>query len=187
MSKKKSVNKKAVIVSILAGVPLVILSLTMIIIFLGVVVIFSPLILKIYSIEHPDYYPEEDLYIHSSIDSYTYEYQNKVCVKVVDGHSGSLIIRTGEYTENWFYKYDEYDNEENTAEIILSGTFDKTACHDKTIFIYMDDLFYTLDLNEYQVPKTNEKPEYEIKDYTIFEMDKLYPEFRDFDWDNWAD
>ena len=51
----------------------------------------------------------------------------------------------------------------------------------------MDDLFYTLDLNEYEVPKTNEEPEYEIKDYTIFEMDKLYPEFRDFDWDNWAD
>lgn len=179
MSKKKAVNKKAVIISIFAGVPLVIIAIIMILIVLFNIII----LLVIFAYSTPSYNAEKDLKVHGAIDAYMNEYQEKVCVEMTTHYGDSLSIRTAEYTDNWFVN--NYGNE--SMEIILSGDFYREAWHDDKIFIYKDDLFYVFDINEYEVPKADEEPQYELKEYTIFEMEKLYPEFRDFDWGGWGD
>ena len=158
---------------------LVILIISSIIIIIGLGI---P-ILVIVTYSFPSYYAEEDLKIHDSIDSSMYEYQEKVCVEMTTNYGDSLSIRTAEYTDNWFVN--NYGNE--SMEIILSGDFYREAWHDDKIFIYKDDLFYVFDINEYEVPKADEEPQYELKEYTIFEMEKLYAEFRDFDCGGWGD
>ena len=158
---------------------LVILIISSIIIIIGLGI---P-ILVIVTYSFPSYYAEEDLKLHDSIDSSMYEYQEKVCVEMTTNYGDSLSIRTAEYTDNWFVN--NYGTE--SMEIILSGNFYRAAWYDDKIFIHMDDIFYMFDINEYEVPKDDEKPEYEIVKYTIKEMNKLYPDFRNFDWYGWVD
>lgn len=140
-------------------------------------------ILVIVAYSFPSYYAEEDLKVHSGIDAYMTEYQEKVCVRMTTNYGDSLSIRTAEYTDNWFVN--NFNNE--STETILSGDFYRAAWYDDKIFIYMDDLFYMFDINKYEVPKADEKPEYEIVEYTVNEMDKLYPDFKEFDWYGWVD
>lgn len=139
-------------------------------------------ILVIYTYFTPHYNKKEDSKTYASIDSFRIEYQEKVYVDMTTHYTDTLSIRIAPYDEDVQYPYSyEYKKE------ILSGDFYRTAWYDDKVFIYSGDLFYVFDIDEYEVPEAGEEPEYELHEYTIFEMDELYPDFRDFDWEGWGD
>lgn len=114
----------------------------------------------------------QDLVISQSIDSKGYTYSEKVRVnmspesdyrdtlEVIKGH--------GEYT-SW--------------EVILEDDFEKVAWYDYKLFILVDRTYYMFDIKTYEPPEySHDEPVYELKEYNIFHMKELYPDYESFDW-----
>ena len=112
--------------------------------------------------------PEQELIIYTGIGCHTYEYSEKVSV-CIDTSYDVLQVRTGLEEDYW-----------NT---ILEGEFEKVTWYDYKIFVLMDDIYYMIDINTYEVAEDMyADPEYELKEYSESEFKELYPDWESFDW-----
>ena len=73
---------------------------------------------------------------------------------------------------------------ENTSwEVILEDYFEKVAWYDYKLFILVDRTYYMFDIKAYEPPEySHDEPVYELKEYNIFHMRELYPDYESFDW-----
>ncbi|MGN1131473.1 MAG: hypothetical protein ACI4RL_01105 [Ruminococcus sp.] len=129
----------------------------------------------------------EELEYSAGKNVQNYEYSHKVLVTISDHNDDTLNLNDG------FGNYNDYGLKNHS---ILSGYFDKVAWYDYKLFICMDDKYYCFDINSYSVPDTATTPtdssgevlydeitpEYELKEYSEKDMEKLYPEYNSFDW-----
>ena len=73
------------------------------------------------------------------------------------------------------------------AYSILDGKFEKVGWYDDNLFILMGDIYYSFDIDKYEVPKPDDegnyqKPVYELKEYSKTEFVEAYPDYNSFDW-----
>lgn len=148
-----------------------------------ILLLLIPVILFTGCIYQPEYYPEEDLVVYTVRNAMLYEYQEKVAVKFkFSGGSGgdSLLLRTDANADSWM-SLDFY------YETILYGHFEKVGWYDDVLFILMEETYYAIDIDEYEVPPLDEDgntstPTYDLKEYSISEFTELYPNYESFDW-----
>lgn len=122
----------------------------------------------------PYEFPEEGLTLYQGWDLHIYEYQDKaaVYIRFDENETDNLDIKTKPDDDSWNY-----------SETILSGEFEKFACYEGNLFIFMDNTYYTLDINKYEIPLNSEDDvAYDLNEYTISEFEYLYPQYQSFDW-----
>ena len=151
--------------------------LLIILIFFGFI-FFSLLFVSCGQLYEPKTIPEKSLVIYTGRNAISYEYQDKVDVTIrYSDRDDSLSVRTNADEEYWYYD----------SIKILSGTFEKVGWYDDNLFILMDKKYYSLDIDEYEVPPLDEDgetqyPEYELKEYSESQFKILYPDYESFDW-----
>lgn len=129
----------------------------------------------------PDYYPEEDLIVYPMRNAIFYEYQEKVAIQIrcSSEKTDSLSLRISETSDGWMSGFDSYS--------ILNGKFEKVGWYDDNLFILMDEIYYSFDIDKYEVPNLDDEgyyqePVYELIEYSKTEFIKAYPDYNSFDW-----
>ena len=142
-------------------------------------IFFSLLFVSCDQLYEPKTIPEKSLVILTGRDSILYTYQDKVNVTISysANFNDRLKLRTSSEGESWG----------SDSIVVLSGTFEKVGWYDDNLFILMDKKYYSLDIDEYEVPPLDEDgetqyPEYELKEYSESQFKILYPDYESFDW-----
>ena len=133
---------------------------------------------------------EEELVMYPGRDGISYIFSDKVRLwlswhsdsndKEYLADNDSLGVRNSS-DEDW--RFGRYDK-------ILTGNFKKFAWNEYTLFILMDDIYYTFDIKSYQIPEpiTDEDnniyivPEYSLDKYSLSEFAEKYPDYENFNW-----
>lgn len=130
----------------------------------------------------PSYYPEEDLIVYPMRNAIYYEYQKKVAIQIrySSNKTDSLSLRIDGDDDSWLSTNFNYKS-------ILTGAFEKIGWYDDNLFILMDDIYYSFDIDKYEVPKlddedNSQEPVYELKEYSKTEFVEAYPDYNSFDW-----
>lgn len=130
----------------------------------------------------PSYYPEEDLIVYPMRNAIYYEYQKKVAIQIrySSNKTDSLSLRIDGDDDSWLSTNFNYKS-------ILTGTFEKIGWYDDNLFILMDDIYYSFDIDKYEVPElddegNSQEPVYELKEYSKTEFVTVYPDYNSFDW-----
>lgn len=130
----------------------------------------------------PSYYPEEDLIVYPMRNAIYYEYQKKVAIQIrySSNKTDSLSLRIDGDDDSWLSTNFNYKS-------ILTGTFEKIGWYDDNLFILMDDIYYSFDIDKYEVPKLDDEGNsqelvYELKEYSKTEFVTVYPDYNSFDW-----
>lgn len=130
----------------------------------------------------PSYYPEEDLIVYPMRNAIYYEYQKKVAIQIrySSEKNDSLTLRIAGDDDSWLSTNFNYKS-------ILTGAFEKVGWYDDNLFILMDDIYYSFDIDKYEVPMlddegNSQEPVYELKEYSKTEFIKVYPDYNLFDW-----
>lgn len=130
----------------------------------------------------PSYYPEEDLIVYPMRNAIYYEYQKKVAIQIrySSNKTDSLSLRIDGDDDSWLSTNFNYKS-------ILTGAFEKVGWYDDNLFILMDEVYYSFDIDKYEVPKlddegNSQKPVYELKEYSKTEFVEAYPDYNSFDW-----
>ena len=129
----------------------------------------------------PNSYPEEDLMVYYMRNAIYYEYQEKVAIKIrySSEKNDSLSLRISETSDGWMSGFGSYS--------ILDGKFEKVGWYDDNLFILMDEVYYSFDIDKYEVPHLDEEgnyqePVYELAEYSETEFVTAYPNYNLFDW-----
>lgn len=128
-----------------------------------------------------DEYSEQDLIVHGVRNATYYEYQHKVAVSIrYSSSKDSLDLRTGGDDESWL-------GTSFTYKSVLTGDFEKVGWYNDNLFILIDEVYYSLDIDEYEIPQLDENgnrepPDYELKEYNESEFTSSYPNYKSFDW-----
>ena len=130
----------------------------------------------------PSYYPEEDLIVYPMRNAIYYEYQKKVAIQIrySSNKTDSLSLRIDGDDDSWLSTNFNYKS-------ILTGAFEKVGWYDDNLFILMDEVYYSFDIDKYEVPKPDDednyqKPVYELKEYSKTEFVEAYPDYNSFNW-----
>lgn len=130
----------------------------------------------------PSYYPEEDLIVYPMRNAIYYEYQKKVAIQIrySSDKTDSLTLRIDGDDDSWLSTNFNYKS-------ILTGAFEKVGWYDDNLFIFMDDTYYSFDIDKYEVPKLDDEGNYqelvyELKEYSKTEFVEAYPDYNSFDW-----
>ena len=130
----------------------------------------------------PSYYPEEDLIVYPMRNAIYYEYQKKVAIQIrySSNKTDSLSLRIDGDDDSWLSTNFNYKS-------ILTGAFEKVGWYDDNLFILMDDIYYSFDIDKYEVPElddedNSQEPVYELKEYSKTEFVEAYPDYNSFDW-----
>lgn len=130
----------------------------------------------------PSYYPEEDLIVYPMRNAIYYEYQKKVAIQIrySSNKTDSLSLRIDGDDDSWLSTNFNYKS-------ILTGAFEKVGWYDDNLFILVDDIYYSFDIDKYEVPKFDDEGNYqelvyELKEYSKTEFVEAYPDYNSFDW-----
>jgi hypothetical protein len=124
----------------------------------------------------------EELTVFTGRNFSNYMYSEKVVVHISDSTSKdflSLATTDAKEDDSWV----------TFAEEVLSGRFKKVGWNDFKLFILMDDKYYVLDINAYEVPELdkNGNPkeiEYELIEYSNVDFKAEFPDYKSYDWWN---
>ena len=91
----------------------------------------------------PSYYPEEDLIVYPMRNAIYYEYQKKVAIQIrySSNKTDSLSLRIDGDDDSWLSTNFNYKS-------ILTGAFEKVGWYDDNLFILMDEVYYSFDIDK---------------------------------------
>ena len=123
-----------------------------------------------------EYYPEEELYVYSGIDTHFYQYSGKIRIKDSHDYSDSLELNNINGSSEKELFHDTYT--------ILDGHFQYFAWNDYKLFILKNNLYYVFDIKSYSYPPVDDdgNKNYELLMYTEEEFRTLYPYYTSFEW-----
>ena len=119
---------------------------------------------------------EDNLKIRYAIDSVNYDYSEKVLVHISANENSDIL---------------ELKSINRPFEL-LKGSFDKISYNKGELFIVMDNTYYVLDVENYQMPATTVPeghnpdviPEHDLREYTYEDFKKAYPDSDTYEWDS---
>lgn len=126
-------------------------------------------------------YPDQSLIVYSVRNVTHYEYQKKVAISIrYSSSADSLDLRIDGDDDSWLSTNFSYES-------ILTGKFEKVGWYDDNLFILMDEVYYSFDIDKYEVPHLDEEgnyqePVYELAEYSETEFVTAYPNYNSFDW-----
>lgn len=126
-------------------------------------------------------YPDQSLIVYSVRNVTHYEYQKKVAISIrYSSSADSLDLRIDGDDDSWLSTNFNYKS-------ILTGKFEKVGWYDDNLFILMDEVYYSFDVDKYEVPHLDEEgnyqePVYELAEYSKTEFVTAYPNYNSFDW-----
>ena len=123
-----------------------------------------------------EYYPDEELYVYSGIDTHFYQYSGKI--RITDSHDYSDCLELNNInggSEKELFR-DTYT--------ILDGHFQYFAWDDYKLFILKNNLYYVFDIKSYSYPPVDDdgNENFELLMYTEEEFRTAYPHYTSFNW-----
>lgn len=126
--------------------------------------------------------PEMELLKYYNRDGFCYVYSDKVAISrsYSNSNSDELLLKIDADIDTWY-------GQRYASECVLSGEFENFVRNDYEIIILMSDLYYVLNIEQYEVPTLDdddtEKVEYELNEYNENEFKELYLNWESFDWE----
>lgn len=103
-------------------------------------------------------------------DDYVYSDKVRVSISLDSEFCDSLEVIKGK-------------GEKTSWEVILEDDFEKVAWYDYKLFILVDRTYYMFDIKAYEPPEySHNEPVYELKEYNVFQMQEMYPDYESFEW-----
>lgn len=112
--------------------------------------------------------PEESLIITDNIDCITYKYSGKA--KILSDHSyiSGFNILVNEEDYLW--------------DTLLMGKLEKFAHYEDYLVMIFNGKYYSFDLENYSVPKSEDDLQYDLEEYSEDEFKEKFPQYESFEW-----
>lgn len=111
--------------------------------------------------------PEENLTITAGRGCQSYKYSEKAQI-VSDTYISSFDILVNEEDYLW--------------DTLLMGKLEKFAHYEDYLVMIFDGKYYSFDLENYSVPKSEDDLQYDLEEYSEDEFKEKFPQYESFEW-----
>lgn len=117
--------------------------------------------------------PEENLTITDNLDSKTYIYSDKAKILRDESYISSINILVNKDNNIW--------------DTLLIGKLKKFAHYEDYLVMIFNGKYYSFNLDEYSVPKSEDYLQedylkYDLKEYSKDEFKEKFPKYESFEW-----
>lgn len=111
--------------------------------------------------------PEENLTITAGRGCQSYKYSEKAKIDS-DTYISSFDILVNEEDYLW--------------DTLLMGKLEKFAHYEDYLVMIFDGKYYSFDLENYSVPKSEDDLQYDLEEYSEDEFKEKFPQYESFEW-----
>lgn len=112
--------------------------------------------------------PEENLIITDDRDGNTYTYSGKAKIHIDHSYISGFNILVNEEDYLW--------------DTLLMGKLEKFAHYEDYLVMIFNGKYYSFDLENYSVPKSEDDLQYDLEEYSEDEFKEKFPQYESFEW-----